>query len=233
MVRIFWSEGQEFAQSNGVVTLETATNVIEFDADVRVLHNLSALSTEQAVEAGASISDHKIAQNARLTLECMVTNTPFDAPPRSGFDATITTTRDENGRLVFSPEFSRTGDVFRALEVLVEQPILVGIETPLQGSGDLKIYENMSIVSVDAPIESMDAIQFSIEAVQTRVVSTRTVDTPSPRELRSGRVRNSGSQQTQDTAASTDTALQRLANSGGAQTVRDGLGNVLGFLVGG
>lgn len=54
--------------------------LISIDATMEEAHESSALVTEHAVETGANVSDHIRAENDRLTLNFMISNTPIKVP---------------------------------------------------------------------------------------------------------------------------------------------------------
>lgn len=136
---------------------------IELDAVIDESHDWSAEATTNPVEDGAPVSDHIIEQPDQLKLKCFVTDTP------------ITTSQNlTSGDFNQSPAGTRTQPVFDLLYQLVKKRL------PLTVYTKHAIYDNMALTSVSIPraADSGEALEFSLDFVNIRMVKTETVDVP-------------------------------------------------------
>ena len=252
MLTISWStatEGIVFLTDDeseeGTRELVFTENVIQFDCVTSETHEGISELTEHAVETGAPISDHKRVKPRRLTIECLVTNTPLDAPPPSGagdgsnpITAEVRSEDDDapgegGGQraraqvVVFSAAFDRMTDVHNALDALRTGDEFVTITTRI------RTYENMQIVSVTSPREAPDgdSLRFNIEAVEVRIAETSRIDTPSPREPRGSTTTERGAREGTEPRES---ALHRLfGDDGDGDASNDGFMSRVGSVFGG
>lgn len=200
-LQITWTTEENQFEGTGVVVNETVFHALEFDAVMSETHEGRSEMTEHAVESGAVLSDHKRNLNRTLTLEGLVTNTPLDAPPASGFAQVNVSTSisKENGApsvKVFSTEFNRVRDVWDTLERLRVEAIPVSIST------EWRDYEDVQILSVTLPRNTPeDAATFAIEISEIRIANSREIDTPAPREPRGTRETDRGSREGEDATA--------------------------------
>lgn len=187
-------EASTVDQETGDQTLTAGLRTLEFDAVITSSPETTAELTDKAVE-GAASSDHKRIGQRTIAVDAWVSNTPLGAPPPGGLDSTISAdqvAQDSGGTVAeFSEEFDRVRGVFNELDRLVRNAVAITLSTPTQE------YEDVQLVSMKAPTTQetgTDAIQFSLEFVEVRVVETRLADTPIPREPRGARAGDSGDQ---------------------------------------
>jgi hypothetical protein len=217
MLTISWSTAEEGIifltddlAEEGTRELVFTENTLQFDCVTSETHEGVSELTEHAVETGAPISDHKREKPRRLTIECLVTNTPLGAPPPSGLSGASQITAEiqpepettESGQsapgqraranvLIFSAPFDRMTEVFETLDRLRVEATFVTITTRV------KTYDALQIVSVTSPREpgDGDSIRFSIECSEVRIAQTRTIDTPEPREPRGATTTDRGARE--------------------------------------
>lgn len=186
-------------QETGETAVNSSPRLIRFDSVVSVAHEGAATVTERAVEGGVT-ADHKRAEQARVTVEAWVTNTPLDAPPEGGVDAVISadvTSLADTGAnvLQFSQAFDRVRGVAAELDLLRRDPITITLTTPTRD------YEAVQLVSVSTPVgleSGPDALLFTMEFLEVTVAETRTGEAPVPREPRGQSRQDQGGQQGAD-----------------------------------
>lgn len=195
MLRISWNTQTFAAGETGDLETRSYEHTLVFDAVTAETHEGTSVLTEHAVEEGAPLSDHKRVNPDRLTVEAIVTNTPLDAPPPSGYGNTsVQASVGEGNVVVFSATFDRIADVLFTLRRLRTEA------TPVTVSTAHHTYDNVQVVNVTNPREpgDGDAIRVNIDLQQVRVAQSRTVDTPQPREPRGAQTRDRGGQETSD-----------------------------------
>ena len=160
--------------------------LIFVDATTSEQHRASAMVTEHAVESGTNVTDHVRPDNDRVVLRFVISNTPIRSadgeavtpepvsllvsspPSRGGPDR-----QEETRALVVQwPEpFDRIRQVHGELEGIRTGGVLLSIIT------SLKTYEDMAIrsLNITRSVSSGSALEFELEAVQLRVVSSATV----------------------------------------------------------
>lgn len=187
---------------------------IEFDAVVRDSHESTSEATEHPVEDGAVANDHIRRRPDRVTLECVVSNTPTRVPATqmdgttgalSGVtisDAATGLVLAKASALVFSGEFDRVRTVYDELLRLKNSGTLVGIITSLRD------YQDMALLRVSPVREAStgNMLVATVEAQQFTIVSTEIVDSPSaePEENRARGNRNRGRQNNSESDSATD-----------------------------
>lgn len=199
--RISWQTESFFRNEQGELNSDVAEHLLEFDAVTTESHSWTSDTTQHAVESGAAISDHKVPNPDVLSITAVVTNTPLEAPPASGYDDNGVTFADllqseaaGTQVVTFGADFDRVADVVNSMKRLVEEPTVVTITT------DKWTYEQMSITSVSIPrtgADGGDSFIFEVQAISIRVANTQLVDSPEPREPRGRRRRNTGAQESQ------------------------------------
>lgn len=206
-VTFMWSTQDSAFNAAGDLDTQEAEHILELDT-VGEQHSADAQVTERPIEGAASISDHKRPGLLRLSLECLVSNTPIGAPLASGYGSPIidTRTQETDAGVVtgFTDAFDTVGEVLATLERLRSEPTLLVVDT------DRRTYESMTVVSVNdnrQPGQGSGFASVSIELVEVRVVETARIDSPEPRESRASRRRDDGAQDGSDNAA-TDRQLQ-------------------------
>lgn len=199
-LQIGWETEQRLFDDNGEASTEIAFHVLEFDCVTTETHEATSVLTEHAVESGAPVSDHKRANPDRISIEAVVTNTPLDAPPPSGFassNVTVRVTRNSNASVIeFSEQFDRVQDVIDTLDRLRLEAI------PITLSTRWRTYEHVQIVSVVRPREYTDgdSARFSIDLVSVRTAFAQEIDAPLPREPRGNPRRDRGSREGEEVA---------------------------------
>lgn len=132
---------------------------IEFDAVLAEKHNWSADATSNPVETGSPVTDHIIEQADKLTIAGFVS------------DASLTLSSNFTQFNVVSP---KTQVAFDALSEAIKAKETVSVYTKF------KVYQDMIVTKVDIPRipENGGSIEFAIEFINIRKVSTQLVDIP-------------------------------------------------------
>ena len=132
---------------------------IEFDAVLAENHSWSADATTNPVETGSPITDHVIEQADTLTIAGFVS------------DASISLSSNFTQ---FSGDQPKTKVAFDALREAIKAKKTVSVYTKF------KVYTDMIITKIDIPRvpENGGSIEFSIDFLNIRMVSTQLVDIP-------------------------------------------------------
>ena len=185
MLRISWSTSATSTSEAGDLESKSTEHTLQFDAVTSESHEATSVLTEHAVESGAPISDHKRANPERISIEALITNTPLDTPPPSGYGTSGITTSlskedDKVSVLLYSAKFDRISDVISTLRRLRLEA------TELTVSTRIHTYESVQLVSVTVPRtpEDGESVKVTLELQQVRIAQSRTVDAPRPREPR-------------------------------------------------
>lgn len=195
---ISWSTQTTALGDDGDLEARAFEHSVAFDAVTSITVEGTSVLTEHAVESGAPISDHKRANPRRITIEAVVSNTPIDRPPASGYGEASTvevrTTKPDDGSgnvQEFLTAFDRIQDVIDTLDRLRLEATAVTLST------GRRTFEAVQIVSVSEPreVEDGDTQRFTIEIQEVRIAQSRTVDAPRPREPRGARERDRGGQE--------------------------------------
>ena len=124
---------------------------------------------------------------------------PLVTPPAEGQDGVTV--------LQFSQEFDRVRSVYDVLRAIVGTGTLVTIITSLRTYGD------MGLANLSAPrdADSGNAVEFSVDAIQVKIVSTETVAAPEPTEMGPrGRERETSTRRPTIRRISTTTSVDTL-----------------------
>ncbi len=142
--------------------IESTVGNLELDAVLDEGHSWEATVTTSPVEKGSDITDSIQMQPERLTVRGFVSDSPLVA--------SATVAGVVNGGAVGN----RTQAVFELLRRLMEARELVTVYTKY------RIYTDMAIKSVDIPRspEVGEALEFTMEFVKVRLVSTQLVELP-------------------------------------------------------
>jgi hypothetical protein len=121
VLTISWSTQSETRDAAGELSATGQEHTLRFDCITSESHEGTSVLTEHTVESGAPISDHKRANPRRISIEAIVSNTPLDAPPPSGYGQTtiqtsLSTDQGKPSVTVFSAPFDRIGDVLATLD---------------------------------------------------------------------------------------------------------------------
>lgn len=135
---------------------------VELDAALDEAHDWSAEATMNPVEEGAPSTDHVIEQSDKLRIKGFVTETPLVASEAvSGV---------VNGNNVDN----RTQGIFDLLRTLIKERAPVTVYT------QYRIYDDMILTNVGIPrsAQTGEALEFNVDFVHIRKVSTQMVDIP-------------------------------------------------------
>lgn len=229
---ISWSTQSTALGDDGDLEARSFEHLLAFDAVTSVTVEGASVLTEHAVESGSPISDHKRATPKRISIEAIVSNTPIDRPPASGYgdaseiSTSFTKPDDGSGNVItYSADFDRIADVIATLDRLRLEATGVTIST------GRRTFEAVQIVSVSEPREADDGTsqRFLIECQEVRVAQSRSVDAPRPREPRGARERERSGQEPTEGGprASSLSQLEDAYNEAG------GFSGILGSLTGG
>lgn len=157
--------GMFLGGSNRTFSMTDPTaGVLEVDTLEQETHEWNRDVTESPVENGSPIADHVIQQPLKLTITGFISNAPV-----TGFL--------EGAVSLVTDGFSSENRVQAAIDKLYSfyaSKELVTIYTRY------KLYQNMLITNISIPRrpEDGDAIQFTIDATEVRIVSTATTKLP-------------------------------------------------------
>lgn len=197
VLRISWNTQNVGLGADGDLEASSHEHTLEFDVVTSETHEGASTMTKHAIEGGALITDHKIHEPRSVTIEAIVSNTPLDVPPPSGYarsTAITVSTSKEEGRpavKVFSEAFDRIQDVIATLDRLRLEGTFVTLTTAR------RTYDAVQILRVTEPREPEDgdSQRFQIEIQEVRIAYTRSVEAPRPREPRGDRRRDRGGQE--------------------------------------
>lgn len=164
---------------------------VMFDAGVGETHLWTATVTEHPVEKGVAITDHVRPGAFRISLDLWVTNTPIDLP--SGADDSFTEGAQRTTSALalggnlgsattyqWSAQFDRVRKIYDALTTLIGDPPVSGITVLTT----LATYDSMEIVNISVPRSAStgnNAMHFTLDMQQIRIVESQTVATPAPK----------------------------------------------------
>ncbi|WP_435952744.1 phage baseplate protein [Dryocola sp. BD626] len=137
---------------------------LEFDTLDQETHEWKRDVTMNPVENGSPISDHIIRQPKKITVAGMISNAPITGVLTQASNAIATGFDGED----------RVNTAIKQLDSLYLSNELVTIYTKNY------TYVNMLILDINIPrrVEDGDAINFTIDAVQSDIVSTATTEIP-------------------------------------------------------
>lgn len=160
--------------------------------DLDATHDMSSTPTEHPVEDGSTIADHIKVELDSFSARVLVSNSLVEAAD-SHMGGATPTTYDVAGITVqgFSSDVNRVQLVFDALRDLRERRVVCTIQT------NLRRYESMVLTRLAWPETTSDGIELTLDAKQIRVVSTRTIANPQPRQTRGHPRTNGGTVATQ------------------------------------
>ncbi len=234
---ISWNT-QTTALVEGDLIARSYEHTLAFDCVTSITVEGVSTLTKHAVESGAPISDHKRADPRTVTIEAIVSNTPLDVPPPSGYGNSndVTTSLEKEGKgavIVFSREFDRIQDVIETLDRLRLE------STPVTLSTGRRTFDEVQIVQVTEPfeVEDGDSQRFTIAIQEVRIAQSRTVETPRPREPRGASRTDRGGQEGESAAdqrvstiqaAREDYAARREAGESPTDAALGSLGTAFG-----
>jgi hypothetical protein len=200
---------------------------VELDASVTETHSLANTVTDHPVEDGVNVSDHSRPEPDALTIEGIVSNTPFSTSTQTravnSGSVTFDTTSEAN---VPRDQPGYAEEAYRKLRQLRDEGVLCTVVTTL------RTYTSMAITSVSVPRDSKtyDALRFSITFKRVVVVKNKLTRTRVSRDSRAGDKTKTGNQATKNT----EVEKSRLAAAVDGAAGKDGfLGKTAGFARGG
>lgn len=133
---------------------------LEFDSIDAEVHDWQRDVTQNPVENGSPVADHIIDRPRNLTITGMISNSPID-----GSNIFL------GGNLL---DTDRVAEAFQVLNALYKSKALITIYTRYAN------YIDMAITSINIPRspEQGNAIVFTIQATQVRIVTTQTTTLP-------------------------------------------------------
>lgn len=142
----------------------TKIGIIELDATISENHDYTATVTQFPVENGTVISDHIFNQPVRLSLECLISDSPLS---NSG-NPLVTAANTLSSFFSVNSGPTRTTSVFDDLMRLYQKREIFRVDT------GLRIYNNMAITSLSVPRTSNtgQSLIFRMEMIQVRFAQT-------------------------------------------------------------
>lgn len=139
---------------------------ISIDATLQETHSSSCTIARDPVEDGSNITDHVEMDPVKLTLECVISDTPLGYLIVGNIQNTIRSAQE-----LFGKE-TRSHGKWNDLRKLQES------RTPFTVVTGLKRYTNMLITNLSLPITAQDgnSIHFTIDMEQIRIVKSKTGD---------------------------------------------------------
>lgn len=216
---------------------DNGNDLILIDAAVSENHTSEYELTRHPVGQGLSIVDHKRLKPRRLTLQCVVTNTPVDSALKQvtsvGLVDTIGTLAASGlGSGLFTNQTSERRDVavWNKLKEYQAANDLVSIYTTLE------TYENMQIISVTAPRDSSrgNALHFTMVLEQVRLVNSEETAAIAV-QARPGELKQSGKgkkPKPKDSAKANEVAVaqdRKSISARGVDGVVQGARSLIGF----
>lgn len=149
--------GMYFTQGTKVFGIQS----LDFDATLEEVHDWKNEVTTNPVEYGSPVADHVIEQSDKLRLVGTITNSPLHGPLAGQFFGGET-------------ELPRTQTAFEAIRELMKKREAVVVYTKHA------IYTDMVIETVSIPfnVSIGQEVQFTMELVNVRFVSTQMVQLP-------------------------------------------------------
>lgn len=163
--------------------------ILTLDAALSVAHQKTADVTEFEVEKGSKITDHIRAKPVTVTISGIVTNTPIGTAQNervvqlTGFEFRSSI---PGANAVENPGYVQSA--YLELKRIFEARELVKIVT------ELEAYENMVMRSLDVPRDARtgDALRFTAQFQQVRLVSNLTTTETVPKEPRGNKKKPKG-----------------------------------------
>lgn len=169
----------------------TKIDTVELDVSITESHSSEVTITDHPVERGANISDHSRPEPDKLTIEGLITNTPFNRTQRrrivnafgQNFDSN--TLRDQNQGV---PGYAEAA--IAKLRALRKRGDLITVVT------HIITYTNMVMTSLNIPRDRStgDAVRFTASFKQVIVVENKTTKKTVAREPKAQRKVKAGKQ---------------------------------------
>ena len=159
-----------------------AAQFIEFDASVNETHVSTVTTTNKAVERGFSVTDHVRQEPDKLSVQAMVSDHPV-VQPGTNVDGAIFKVmslplRTSAGKLLGSANVLQSDGIFSSRVSSVYNELLAIQRTKLVSIvTSIRTYDDMVITNLSTPrnVNSSNAVTFSFDAINIRVVDTNTV----------------------------------------------------------
>lgn len=206
MARVPTSFGTDTGAGTGNAAGVPVISVV-LDASITEMHTLANTVTDHPVEQGSNVTDHSRPEPDRVQLDCLVSNTPLSQQQQ-------TRAIQAQGGLTFQSTAAaptkigavdgRAQTVYGQLRQLRDNGILCKVVT------QLRTYDSMAIESIGAPRDSktFDALRFSIQFKQVRVVQNKLTRVAVAKDLRVGSKVKTGNQTPSTTDVETSAAAK-------------------------
>lgn len=152
---------------------------ITIDASVSETHTMTATVTTHPVERGSDITDNVYKNPDAISMTGVISDTPIGVSPGDG------TRKPKPG-----PGLTRAQAGYEELKRIVDDREVITIFTTLRE------YENMVLSNfvVNRAATTANAIHFSVDATQIRLVESKIVKAPRPKKGRGKNTKNKGKQ---------------------------------------
>lgn len=172
--------------------VQTSDIVITMHAVARETHEFANTVTDHPVEEGYNITDHSRPEPERVTMECIISNTPVSRSQqaqavRAG-QYTLNTTSEEAGAIGDTNGYAL--GQWRELKKLRDAGAIVKVVTTIED------YTSMAITNISVPREAKnyDAIQFTIQFKKIRIVKNKLTKNTQARDPRAQGKKKTGAQ---------------------------------------
>jgi hypothetical protein len=167
-------------------TSQVVIGEVQVDASTNEGHGLTGVVSSHPVESGQPITDHYSVDPDELTIEAVITKSPLKTgyPGQSAISSV--------GSLIDGKGGDPVLDAWAAIENYFKNSELITITT------SLKTYTNMALVSfsVTRSADTGDALSFSLNARELRIVETATAT--ALEDIQAKNARKAKSKTTQD-----------------------------------
>jgi len=185
---------------------------LKFDGWISESHEKVITVTKNPVETGVDIVDHAIIQPARITLEIVMTDSPFVL--QRIFDIIDSASR------IFGT--STEENVTRSVQAYLSLEKLADARQPIEVQTGLKLYENMVITKISTPVVNKQSLDFKVELEEV-IITTSIVQKIPASQLESGDIAAKGSSPSVDGRRNT-TSVSPDKNKSVLKSITDFLG---------
>lgn len=193
----------------------TDDDYIFFDLGLGEDHSKTAQVTSHPVEKGetSEIADNMRADPDTFTLTMCCTNTPIvpdSQKDRGRVDKLDMIARPATGvPIQFSAQVLQFDDVFDSIQETQEALEKVFAKELLTVVTDYKTYENVGLIGIRAPIEKVGRVDFELTFQKLRIVESKNVPAPQPKEPRGQGETSKGQTETQEDTNASDSAKKK------------------------
>jgi len=229
MIRIVWDTTDTHVQPEGGSTIDIQAGILYIDSVISMTIDKSVEVTEHPVENGSMISDHSIRLPLKITMECLVSNTPtfttddlssyqeldlnpvrkrileVGASPKDPARWGVETYKVGAWTLQHDREVNRAQEVYDTIMQLSDQAAIIDIEnTPRGLLEDMVITQFSDAMNVDS--SPLSAIQFTLALTHQRFVYLTEMQAPEPAVERARGRQNTGRDEGSEVPASQETS---------------------------